>query len=318
MKTTPVLTILDTDMSGDCDDTGALAVLHKLADAGKACLLACVVNGIDKDAAVAASISAINTYYGRPDIPIGAYHGDCCPPTQSPYTAALRDEFPHHALPDLQMPSALDVYRAALAAAPDGGVTIISIGFLINLRDLLESQPDAHSPLPGVELVRRKVKELALMGGAFPQSNPGEYNLAFGGAGPHSKYVMENWPTRILFSGYEIGERVMTGRALISTPATNPVRRAYELYNNSLANNRQSWDLTTVLAAVEGAEPLWSESPEGYCEVAADGSNTWTSGSGRGHAYLVEQAPIETVACYLEGLLALPPRVAVQKGASLT
>ena len=303
-------------MSGDCDDTGALAVLHKLADAGKARILACVANGIDKDAAVAASVSAINTYYGRPDIPIGTYQGGCCQPTQSPYTAALRDEFPHGALPDPQMPSALDVYRATLAAAPDGGVTIISIGFLINLRELLESQPDVHSPLPGVELVRRKVKELALMGGAFPQSNPGEYNLAFGGAGPHSKYVMENWPTRILFSGFEIGERVMTGRALISTPAANPVRRAYELFQNSLANNRQSWDLTTVLAAVEGAEPFWKESAEGYCEVAADGSNTWTSGPGRGHVYLMEQASIETVACCLEGLLAMPPRSAAQKGAS--
>ena len=31
----PVKLILDTDMSGDCDDAGALALLHALADRGR-------------------------------------------------------------------------------------------------------------------------------------------------------------------------------------------------------------------------------------------------------------------------------------------
>lgn len=308
MSTVPSLTIFDTDISGDCDDTGALAILHKLADQGEARVLACLVNGTDRDGAAAAAVSAINTYYGRPGIPIGVYHGSRCQPTQSSYTAALRDEFPHHALPDAEMPAALDVYRAALAAAPDGAVTIISVGFLINLRELLESQPDAHSPLPGRELICRKVRQLVLMGGDFPQSvEAGEYNLAMGGVGRDSQFVIENWPTRILWSGWTLGNRVRTGEALVSTPAANPVRRAYELYLSSYATSRASWDLITVLAAVRGAEPLWEVSPDGYCEVAPNGANRWLDLPGRGHAYLIEKAAPGDVERVLNGFLALPP-----------
>jgi hypothetical protein len=36
--------ILDTDMSGDCDDAGALALLHALADQGECEILATVVS----------------------------------------------------------------------------------------------------------------------------------------------------------------------------------------------------------------------------------------------------------------------------------
>jgi len=301
--------IFDTDMSGDCDDTGALAVLNKLADLGEAQILACVGDGIDKDKAVAASVSAINTYYGRPEIPIGTYQGDRCQVTVSPYTAALRDGFPHHARPDNQMPEAVDVYRTALASASDNSVTIISVGFLINLRELLESKPDGSSPLAGVDLVRRKVKRLVLMGGVFPRSDPvkGEYNLSFGGVGRDSQFVIENWPTRILFSGFEIGGAVVTGTGLIGTPVGNPVRRAYELYRKVLFRGRPSWDLVTVLAAVRGPGMLWDVSGDGYCKVLPNGANEWKGSPNRGQAYLVKKATAREVAGKLNGLLRMAP-----------
>ena len=42
-------------------------------------------------------------------------------------------------------PDALSVYRATLAAQPDGSVVICSVGALSNLEDLLRSGPDEHS-----------------------------------------------------------------------------------------------------------------------------------------------------------------------------
>lgn len=36
----PVKIIFDTDIGGDCDDAGALALLHRLCDMGEAELLA--------------------------------------------------------------------------------------------------------------------------------------------------------------------------------------------------------------------------------------------------------------------------------------
>ena len=143
VKSTPVKTIFDTDMQSDCDDCGALATLHKLADLGEADILACVVNSPSPECAIAATVDAINIYYGRPQIPIGTYHVDGRKSRHSAYTAKIRDEFPHAALPDDQEPTALSVYRTALAAAPNSSVTIISVGFFTNLYDLLKSPPDA-------------------------------------------------------------------------------------------------------------------------------------------------------------------------------
>ena len=305
----PVCVILDTDMSGDCDDVGALAVLNKLADFGEAKILACVANGHDQDKAIAASIDAINTYYGRPHIPIGTYQGPKCPPTKSPYTASLRDTFPHTAYPDDREPRAIDVYRSTLASADDNSVTIVSIGFLINLKELLQSPPDARSPLNGAELVRKKVKRLVVMGGEFPKSDPnkGEYNFASGGGGLDTQYAIENWPTPILFSGFEIGGAIHTGAKLAAAPADDPVRRAYELYTSF--KGRPSWDLTAVLAAVRNPNLYWTMKLNGYCKVNANGTNEWSPTPGPGHSYLVAKVPPADIGDVLDDLLALPPQV---------
>ena len=304
----PVSVILDTDMSGDCDDVGALAILNKLADSGEARILACVADGHDLDKAIAASIDAINTYYGRPHIPIGTYQGPKCPATKSLYTAQLRNEFPHTALPDDQEPKAVNIYRAALASADDNSVTIISIGFLINLEELLQSSPDAQSPLNGTELVRKKVKQLVVMGGKFPKSDPnGEYNFAHGGGGIETQYAIENWPTPILFSGFEIGAAIHTGSKLAVAPASDPVRRAYELHTSF--KGRPSWDLTAVLAAVRDPNLYWTIELNGYCKVNANGTNEWSLTPHRGHSYLVAKVPPSDVANLLDNLLTLSPKV---------
>jgi hypothetical protein len=300
----PVKIIFDTDMSGDCDDVGALAILHKLTDQGKAELMACVVNGHDQDKAVAATVSVINTYYGRSDVPIGTYQGAGYGATQSKYTAKLRDEFCHIAKPDDQEPKAVDIYRRALVDAPDESVVIVSVGFLINLRELLESTSDAISSLYGIDLVKQKVKKLVVMGGAFPQGGP-ECNFSSGGGAPDTRYVAEHWPTPILFTGFEIGQGIITGKGLATAPATNPVRRAYELFTSF--HGRESWDLTAALAAVEDPTLYWKVSDDGYCEVFPDGKNQWHSTPHRGHAYLIENVSPVEIAQVLDDLLALPP-----------
>ena len=63
--------ILDTDMGSDCDDAGALALLHQLSKQGKAEILAVTHCASERTGAV--SIKALNDWYGKPDIPIGQY-----------------------------------------------------------------------------------------------------------------------------------------------------------------------------------------------------------------------------------------------------
>src|SRR3990170_2451987 len=62
--------IFDTDIGTDVDDAGALAILHVLADRGEAKILAAM--SANQNHWCAPAIDVINTYYGRPDLPIGA------------------------------------------------------------------------------------------------------------------------------------------------------------------------------------------------------------------------------------------------------
>ena len=166
----PVKMILDTDMSGDCDDAAALAVLHALADRGECELLAVTTNRKDLANASAGAVDVINTYYGRSDIPIGV--GRQTPTAlqrTSSFTAALREGFPSDIGPDNRAPDAIEVYRQALSEQPDVAVTICSVGALTNLAELWRRHPD---------LVRAKVRRLIVMGGEYPQSLEPRTNIA--------------------------------------------------------------------------------------------------------------------------------------------
>src|SRR3954453_329718 len=65
----PVGLIFDTDICGDCDDVLALGMIHSLQSRG-ACKLLAVTVSVDNDLA-APFVDAVNTFYGRGDVPIG-------------------------------------------------------------------------------------------------------------------------------------------------------------------------------------------------------------------------------------------------------
>src|SRR5262245_19532256 len=65
----PVPLIFDTDICGDCDDVLALGIIHALESRGSCRLLAVTISA-DHELA-APFVDAVNTFYGRPDIPIG-------------------------------------------------------------------------------------------------------------------------------------------------------------------------------------------------------------------------------------------------------
>ncbi len=280
----PVRIIFDTDMCGDCDDAGALAVLHALADRGEAEIIAITTNRKCRVNASAAACAAINAWYGRPGIPIGTdkdgpkMRNDIA----SPYTAALRDEFPHTARPDDLMPDALDVFRRALAGQPDGGVVICSVGALSNLEDLLRSSPDAASPLSGLDLIRRKVKYTAIMGGDFPRTRLPERNIELDPAAAVA--VANEWPGPLYWQGHAVGGAIITGAELQSAAKGNPVRRAYELrptYGRpSLEHGKPSHDQATVLLAVRGPESgLWDVTAGGHVVIDSEGNTAWAPGA---------------------------------------
>ena len=132
--------IFDTDIQGDADDVGAVAVLHALADRGEAEILAMGVSC--KNPWSPLCLDALNAYYGRPQIPIGVVKGPAFY-RRSKYAQAIAEEFPHSLESADDAPDAALLYRQILAKQEDACVVMVSVGQLTNFRNLLKAGPDA-------------------------------------------------------------------------------------------------------------------------------------------------------------------------------
>jgi inosine-uridine nucleoside N-ribohydrolase len=305
-RVTPVNLILDTDLGPDFDDVGAMALMHALADSGQVNILATLSS--NKDERVIPGIEVINTYFHRSDIPVGApkSEGGVSLTTwhQVKWTDELPARYPHRTKQTSDAPDAVKVYRKILSEQSDNSVVICTIGFFTNLKDLLLSPADEYSPLPGKELVEKKVKRLVSMAGHFPEGR--EFNIYCDT--PASLVVMTQWPTEIVFSGWEIGDPILTGTRLIKLSVENsPIKEAYAL---SLAegdfNGRMSWDQTAVLVAIKGYEPYY-DMERGTIYVNEGGGNTWTPDEGGRHIRLIERVPARQMATLIEGYMMHQP-----------
>jgi hypothetical protein len=275
----PVPVIVDTDMFSDADDAGALATLFGLQVKGEARVIAMGVSTRSSRPNLPANswkcVAAIAAFYNSSAVPLGTVMPNTGTSVNDPdFTGPCARMMPSGTpAPD----NVVNVYRRALAAQPDGSVVMTSIGFFGNLSALLNSAPDSISPLSGRELIARKVKVLVSMAGGFPSSF-GETNLS--GDPAASQNVAANWPTKVVWSGYEIGDAVHTGQTISRThPSTSPVRVAYEAFVGA-GNWIYSYDLTAVYHAVRPDDNLLRENGPGTNNVASTGDNTWRSASG--------------------------------------
>ena len=206
----PVNIIFDSDMGPDYDDAGAITILHALADKGEAHILATVAS--TKYEGVAGVLNVFNTYFSRPDIPIGVPKREALDLRDwQHWTDTLLANYPHQIKSNAEVPDAVQVYRKILASQPDHSVTVVTVGFLTNLSNLLNTGSDKYSKLNGRELIDRKVKLLVCMAGKFPSGY--EFNVMKDAKA--SQNVYSNWPTQVILSGFEIGEQIMAGLPLI-------------------------------------------------------------------------------------------------------
>jgi inosine-uridine nucleoside N-ribohydrolase len=290
--------IFDTDIGTDVDDAGALAILHILADKGEARILATM--SANQNRWCAPAIDVINTYYGREDMPIGC--SKTGPNPEEWYHDSVGD-YPHDLSSSEDAPDAVGLYRKILASQPDNSVTIVVVGWLTNMADLLDSKPDRYSRLAGRELVKAKVKELVSMGGRWPNSPKveGEYNFRMDGAAAYK--VISDWPGKIMFTG--LGKDVMTGGRLVAEgPKYNPVPAFYRnFFKGHKVSERSSWDLIAVLYAVRGLSDYFTAVSEGKCIGRKEGSNQWIAGAPSNHSYLVYKMPQAELAAVIEDLL---------------
>ncbi len=289
----PVPVILDTDIGNDVDDVLALAVLHSL-ETRQVCQLKAVT--ITKDhPQCAAFVDAVNTFYGRGDIPIGVCSSGVTPEI-SRFTplADIKDggqpRYPHDLQSGKTAATAVNILRKTLAECPDNSAVVCQVGFSTNLADLLKSESDTISPLSGTELVRRKVKLLSIMAGAFQPINGRthlEYNVVKDV--PSAQLLVKKWPGRIVFSGFEIGLAATYPAASIDRDYEyvdhHPVKEAYYLYEPP-PHNRPTWDLTSVLYAAYPDAGYFSTSSPGTVTVLPSGETRFEAENDGLHTYL--------------------------------
>lgn len=297
----PVPVIFDSDIGPDYDDVGAITILHVMENKGEAKILATIAS--NKYEGIAGILDVFNTYFNRPDIPVGVPKGEAVNmKDRQHWTDTLLSKYPHNIKSNREVPGAVEVYRKVLAAQPDSSVTIVTVGFLTNLANLLHSKGDRFSPLTGKELVKKKVKLLVSMAGAFPSGR--EFNLY--NDVKASKEVCKNWPTPIIFIGFEIGKSIKTGLPLIHNDSiqNDPAKDVFSIcipMDPADSAGRMSWDETTVLVAVRGYKPYFTLH-EGRIKVNADGSNSWND-NGKGQYYLVQKEPPQKVEAIIDHLM---------------
>jgi inosine-uridine nucleoside N-ribohydrolase len=307
--------IFETDMGNDVDDALALDMLYKYMDAGDIDLLGIMSNKESKYSAE--YIDIMNTWYGYPEIPVGIvrngadcendarnYTKDVCLMQNSDggdvFTRSVKD---HNKLPEAHL-----LYRKILAQQPDSSVTIISVGFSTNLARLLDTPGDDFSPLTGRELVARKVKLLSVMAGCFNNDNFFEYNVVKDIDA--ARKVFTEWPTRLVASPFEVGIAINYPGSSIEKDfewtEIHPMVEAYKFYQE-MPYDRPTWDLTSVLYAVEGAS-FFGVSPSGKINVTEKGATGFIPDSEGNQFYLsVDSVQAENIKQYFVNLITKQP-----------
>ncbi|PQO38843.1 nucleoside hydrolase [Blastopirellula marina] len=278
--TEPVPVIFDTDISGDVDDVLALAMLHALADRNECDIKAVTISKVNP--LTAPFVDAVNTFYGRGQIPIGVTHD--AQKRESKYLSLVKtkDEgelrYPHDLLSSDDAPDAVTILRKTLAAAEDKSLVLIQVGLAANLADLVESPADEISPLTGKELIRQKVRLTSVMAGAFSPVNGNAHYLEANvknGIGSMQRFA-EKWPhdSPVVWSDFLIGIAAPYPRESVARDFNyvphHIVRQAYLLHSGP-NHDRPTWDLTSVLYAVRPEDCHFGLSEPGLVSVDDDG-----------------------------------------------
>jgi hypothetical protein len=189
--------------------------------------------------------------------------------------------------------TSVPLMRTVLAAATDK-VDISSDGMLNNLYDLLNSPPDSISPLSGRQLVSQKVGTLYTMGGQYPLTTAAvgaEFN--FGNVPTFTStlwgctdFVLKNWPTPIVFVGFEIGV-TFSCAAYYALTAADPL--GYLLNNNATYKfGRHGWTATHALISIGGPTKAGFTTVQGRNSINVNtGFNTFNAANGGPHYYVV-------------------------------
>lgn len=297
------LIVFDTDMDTDCDDAGALGMLLRCVQAGEADLLGVIA---DAPAAFAAPCcEAICAYYGV-SVPVGAVYESTYQDTErfASYYAhregIAADRYYNAALGkrvgkrDADYRDAASLYRELLTNAPDHSVTVVAVGLLTALSAFLETDEN-------VSLFAQKVKRVVSMGDAtYPGVANKNFNYSKDRIGAHTFF--ERCPVSVYVC--PDGKDVITGQHFSAKlEATHPLRVAYEMWCEGEGRGRSSWDLITVLFALQPHSSLFEAKTHGTVRYDTTNRTYWETSGNRVDYDLHITVPPHEMAQILESKL---------------
>lgn len=306
--------ILDTDMGSDCDDVGALAILHQYVNEDRANLLG-VIYSSGRIPYGVGIIDGINTYFGRPDLPIGAekdtLFGDPVDKMDAAKLAQDTTVFGHDMVSSKDVPHQVALARLLLSNQPDSSVTYVTIGHTKALHDLLQSPSDSISKLSGMQIVKKKMKKWVALGGLRAnRRNPKgskDWNFYRNGTAPFTDYLLEHFPRPVYI--INAGSDVLTGQVLEKSASGNIIRTAYrdwlwKVERKLLFQGRPSWDLAAVCFAVEEQNQFFKKPEKGILHFDLEHGSKWESNSQGSHFYISQKENIAAeFGSYLNELL---------------
>ncbi|HBG26300.1 MAG: hypothetical protein A2Y10_01940 [Planctomycetes bacterium GWF2_41_51] len=302
--------ILETDIGNDIDDVLALMMIHTLMSRNCCELLAVSINKSNLYSAVLTDV--INAFYQRSEIPIG-YTRNGLSSGDGTFIKQISERFSELRKKNEYYES-VSLLRKILAENADNSVVIVSIGLLSNLAELLISKADEYSDLPGIELVMRKVKCVCCMGGNFSNEALAsrkdcfaEYNIAEDIVS--SRNVINNWPGKIIFAGWEVGAKIVYPAESILNDfkwaQEHPGVEAYKIFKQ-MPYDRPCWDLTAVLQAV-CPNKYFKLSRPGMVRVNENNTFSFINDANGNHRYLIlDDNRIDEIKSFLIELCTVP------------
>lgn len=296
--------IIDTDLGNSADDALALQMLFKYRAEGKVNLLA-VMGGCKVEKAKRL-LDGFLHYYKADDVPLAFLGGDEPIFEMVPYfqmaDSVYQDGtpwFPSTGVPMADRVPSWKQYRKTLSEAADNSVSIICIGGLTSLYELMESEGDDYSPLAGKALIAQKVKQLDVMAGCFTKVKLRfgkgfldiEYNVA---ADAYlAKKVLEDWPTALHILPIEEGMKFPSDHEeVLSDYAWNPQSPMYLIYSHYNEWEKGDvgqywWDPVTVMHTVE-PDKYFDCTGQGVLSVSDEGMTTFEEkADGKAHIICV-------------------------------
>lgn len=273
--------IVDTDIGNDCDDAGALAILHNLKNEKNIEILAILSSTSLIEGAYCTE--AINNYY-KHECLIGYNDkkGYFDHYKKKTYTQIVANKF-HHNNSYL---SYIKAFRKSLASANDNEVIFIALGPMHALKMALISNCDEYSKLNGIDLFNQKVKEVYVMAGKFCTEKIyfenteviSEWNIK--SDIKSFQYFMNNCHKEITFIPFELG-MMLTGKNL--KDINNPVKVSYDYAANGLRN---SWDPITMYYALTNDNVSFKRSNKGIVKITDDGVSSFKENTNGKHYVL--------------------------------